>query len=526
MTGKDAYEIAPGPLPRTSAQEVGNKAWGLMRMAAAGLPVPAGFVLPAAWSKRIAPDAEPDRALADALGEGMARLEKLTGLEFGSSRRPLLVSVRSGSAVSMPGMMETVLDVGLNQGSVEGLIRFTGNPRLAWDCYRRSIQSYAEVVVGLPAGPFDELRAKAVADAGAEADRDLDFRALRQLARDMLERFRDLAGRSFPADPREQLQAAAAAVFRSWNAPKAALYRKLNGIDDDIGTAVTVQRMVFGNAGGDSGSGVGFTRNPATGEGELYLDFRFYGQGEDVVAGRQRTQDHEHLRRTLPSVWKQIESTARTLETLFRDAQDFEFTVENGALHLLQSRDAKRTGWAAVRIAVDFVKEGLIEPAEGRRRLRGVDLAAVSRTRFKAHDRKPLAHAQSASIGVASGALAFDSAAAERMAKEATPAILVRREIATADIGGIASAAGILTATGSRSSHAAVVARQLGKVCLVGCAALEVDPQRRRCRFGKKTLNEGDSLSLDGNDGAIYSGSLEIVIERPERELKAIAGWP
>lgn len=516
------YEIATGPLPATSAEEVGNKAWNLMRMAAAGLNVPAGFVLPASWCKGLPESAG---ALSGTLSEGIASLEKRTGLSFGSPRRPLLVSVRSGSAVSMPGMMETVLDVGLNADSVDGLIRWTGNPRLAWDCYRRLIQGFAEVVQGLPAGPFDELIAQAVSEAQVESDRDLDYRSLRRLTRDMIALFQQLAGEPFPDDPREQLQRAVAAVFRSWNAPKAVAYRRINQISDDIGTAVTVQTMVFGNAGGASGSGVGFTRDPATGEPDLYLDFRFNGQGEDVVAGRHRTNDQNRLRRTLPNVWREIESTCQTLEGLFRDAQDFEFTLQDGALYLLQSRDAKRTDWAALRIAVNLVEEGLIDPPEAHRRLSRIDLQQVSRTRFETHSAEPLARAQAASIGVVSGAIAFDSKTAERAAKEGTPVILVRRETVTSDIDGIANSSGILTANGSRTSHAAVVARQLGKVCLVGCASLEVDVERRCCKLGAQALNEGEVLSLDGNQGFVYLGKIKVVTERPERELKVVSGW-
>lgn len=510
------FEIGQRVLPATSATEVGNKAWNLMRMAAAGLTVPAGFVLPASWSKC---------PFEDALGEGIEKLEKATGLGFGSSRRPLLVSVRSGSAVSMPGMLATVLNAGLNPESVEGLIRLTGNPRLAWDCYRRLIQGYAEVVGGLPAGPFDELVAEAISRDGVEGDRDLDFRTLRQLARDMSDRFHELAGEAFPADPREQLRRAAAAVFASWNAPKAVAYRQLNKIGDHLGTAVTVQTMVFGNAGGESGAGVGFTRNPASGERELYLDFRFNGQGEDVVAGRHRTQDRERLRRILPAVWRQIEAASRRLEDVFRDAQDFEFTVQNGALYLLQSRDAKRTDWAALRIAVDLVREKIIDPREARRRLCWIDLANVSRTRFEKHAADVLARAEAASIGVASGPAACGSRAAGRMAKEGLTPILVRRDIATEDIAGIASAGGILTATGSRTSHAAVVARQLGKVCLVGCAGLTVDEDAKSCTIGGRTLHEGDIISLDGNEGCVYAGALQAVRERPSRELEIIASW-
>ncbi|HYA18149.1 MAG TPA: PEP/pyruvate-binding domain-containing protein [Bryobacteraceae bacterium] len=516
-TPKNLFEIAQGPLPETSLEQVGNKAWNLMRMAAAGLPVPAAFVLPTAWCRRAGAETELPGALAD----GMARLEARTGLGFGAARKPLLVSVRSGSAASMPGMMETVLDVGLNPDAVDGLIRMTGNPRLGWDCYRRLIQGYAEVVQGLPAETFDELVTQAIARDEVESERDLDFRSLRQLTRDMTARFHELTGEAFPVDPMEQLEKAAAAVFRSWDAPKAAAYRRLNKIDDAAGTAVTVERMVFGNAGGNSGSGVGFTRNPATGEHELYLDFRFNGQGEDVVAGRRRTSDHERLRRILPEIWRQIEAMSGTLENLFGDAQDFEFTVEDGALWLLQARSAKRTPWAAVKIAVDLVEEGLIEPKAALRRLEGIDLRRVARTRFEVNGAQPLARAQAASIGVASGPIALDAAGAMRLENP----ILVRRDMATADIEGIARAVGVLTATGSRTSHAAVVARQLGKVCVVGCADLEVDPVRAACRIHGKSLVEGDVISLDGNDGCIYAGKLEMVTERPERELASIAQW-
>lgn len=517
MTGADRtiYEIASGPLPATSAKDVGNKAWNLMRMASAGLAVPPAFVLPVQWAKF---------PLDDALAAGISALERRTGLTLGSCRKPLLVSVRSGSAVSMPGMLETVLDVGLNMESVDGMIRLTGNPRLAWDSYRRLVQGYAEVVQELPAGPFDEIVANAVAHEGVESERELNFRVLRQTARDMTALFHELSGQPFPMDPRQQLRNAAAAVFRSWNAPKAIAYRKLNKVSNHLGTAVTVQSMVFGNAGGDSGSGVGFTRNPASGEPEMYLDFRFNAQGEDVVAGRYRSEDRERLQRRLPAVWKQIESAGRTLEQIFGDAQDFEFTLQNGVLYLLQSREAKRTGWAALRIAVDLVEEGVIKAVEARRRLCGIDLERVSRTRFEKHSAEVLARAETASIGVVSGLIAFDSAAVDRIAMEGKTAILVMHDIATEDINGIAKAGGILTATGSRTSHAAVVARQLGKVCLVGCSSLDL-AKAGCCRIGERTIRAGDIVSLDGNDGCVYAGTLEMIAERPERELAAIARW-
>jgi pyruvate,orthophosphate dikinase len=517
----DLYPILPGaPLAPGGAREVGNKAWNLMRMAQAGLPVPPAFVLPTTWCGR-----KEDTLLRQALAQGIARLETATGLGFGASRRPLLVSVRSGAAVSMPGMMETVLDVGLNADTVEGLIRLTGNPRLAWDSYRRLVQGYAEVVANLPTAPFDALVAAELERAEAENERELDHRSLRTLTLAMLDCFRSLTGRIFPADPQEQLDEAAVAVFRSWTAPKAVSYRRLNGIDDAAGTAVTVQTMVFGNAGGASGAGVGFTRNPATGAPELYFDFQFNGQGEDVVAGRQVMHDNERLRQVLPAMWERLTTVAHALEVLFGDAQDFEFTVQSGVLYLLQARRAKRTDWAALTIAVDMVEEGLLTPAEALARLDGVDLAGVVRTRFSPPVPEALAVAQVAGIGVASGAIALDSEAVKRLSEEGTPAILVRRETATTDIEGMALAAGILTASGGRTSHAAVVARQLGKVCLVACPGLEIDLVRRFCQIGGAVLNEGDFLSLNGNSGAIHPGRLTPVSERPVRALAAIAQW-
>ena len=518
------FPIQPGAaLAGGGAAQVGNKAWNLMRMAQAGLPVPPAFVLPTAWCQRTSP-ADP-AALRVALGRGIAGLEAASGLGFGAARRPLLVSVRSGAAVSMPGMMETVLDVGLNAETVEALVRHTGNPRLAWDSYRRLVQGYAEVVAGLATTPFDALMAAALAQAGAETERELDHRDLRALTHAMLECYRTLAGSAFPSDPHEQLAAATAAVFRSWDAPKAASYRHMQGLSGDAGTAVTVQMMVYGNAGGGSGAGVAFTRNPATGARELYFDFQFDGQGEDVVAGRQKLRDNDRLRRVLPEVWTRLDGVRHELEALFLDAQDFEFTVQSGVLFLLQARRAKRTDWAALAIAVDMVGEGLVTPDVALGRLDGIDLEAVAHTSFAPPVLEALATAQVAGMGVASGAVALDVEAVRRLSTAGTPAILVRRDTVTSDIDGMALAAGILTASGGRTSHAAVVARQLGKVCLVACPGLEIDMEHRECSIGAAVLHEGDFLSLDGNTGAIHAGRLTPVSERPERCLAVIAAW-
>lgn len=340
----DHYLIAPGAaVAAGGAKDVGNKAWNLMRMAKAGLPVPAAFVLPTAWCHRDL--SAQDAKLRQALATGLAALESETGLAFGAARRPLLVSVRSGAAVSMPGMMETVLDIGLNAQTVEGLIRLTGNPRLAWDSYRRLVQGYAEVVANLPTEPFDALVAAELAQAEADTERDLDHRSLRTLTGAMLECYRGLAGSAFPADPVEQLTQATKAVFRSWDAAKATSYRRLNHLDDKAGTAVTVQTMVYGNAGGASGAGVGFTRNPATGAREFYFDFQFNAQGEDVVAGRQKLRDNDRLRLALPAIWERLGEICNELEALFGDAQDFE-SPSSRVCCLSSSRDAPsgRTG--------------------------------------------------------------------------------------------------------------------------------------------------------------------------------------
>jgi pyruvate,orthophosphate dikinase len=520
------YVILPNEkLPPGGVAEVGNKAFNLMRMAAAGLPVPPGFVLPALWCGLPRDTAANAEALRASLAKSITRVEAATTLSFGSTRRPLLVSVRSGAAFSMPGMLETVLDVGLNPDTVEGLIRLTGNPRLAWDSFRRLIQGFAEVVSGLAVAPFDALVRDAQAAAGADNERDLDYRTLRDLTHLMLRCYQDLTGEPFPTDPRTQLARAVEAVFRSWDAPKAKTYRALKGIPDSVGTAVTIQTMVYGNAGGKSGAGVGFTRDPATGAHELYFDFLFNGQGEDVVAGRQVLRDNERLRATLPEIWMQLELSCHELELLFGDAQDFEFTVQSGALYFLQSRHAKRTPWAAVKIAVDMVEEGLCQPAEVLPRLARIDLALATRTRFAPPVPSPLAIAQVAGIGVACGAIALDAAAAQRMAAAGQKAILVRHETSTADIDGLAVAEGVVTATGGRTSHAAVVARQLAKVCLVSCPGMMVDMAARTVRIGGRVLAEGDYLSIDGNDGAVYPGHLTVVTERPERELAMIRTW-
>lgn len=519
------YEIPLRQAALPGVGELGNKAWNLMRMAQAGLRVPPAVVLPAEWCRMFRAGELDIAALQTALHTGIETLERATGLRFGCSRRPLLVSVRSGAAVSMPGMLETVLNVGMNDAAADGLLRMTGNPRLTWDCYRRLVQGFAEVAGNPRRQEFDEATARALTDACVENESELDHISLRRLTRRMLELFREEAGAPFPENPREQLRLAALAVLRSWDAPKARAYRRLKNIDDGLGTAITIQAMVFGNAGGTSGSGVGFTRNPATGGREMFLDFRFNAQGEDVVSGRRDAQDHLRLARVFPQVWKQLEQAAASLEGLFHDAQDFEFTLQSGVLYLLQSRNAQRTPWAALQIAVDMVESGLIPAQEALERLAGIDLAAVRRIVRKDSLATALAVGTPASPGIACGAIVLDSAAATRCRERGLPSLLVRMETETSDIEGMAACSGVLTATGGRTSHAAVVARQMGKVCIVACRELSIDLTARTCRIGAESLCEGDVVSLDGNTGEVFAGHVDTVEERPERALKAVARW-
>lgn len=512
LTGRDSV---------LEAAQVGFKAHNLMRMAALGLPVPHGFVLPTAWCRAILEKNGVKAQLESALQTGIRDLERATGLGFGSARRPLLVSVRSGAPVSMPGMMETVLNIGLNDISLAGLLRLGGDHKLAWDSYRRLIQAFAEIVAGVPAAPFDSALAQALRRSDVEFARQLDFRALRDLTLDFQALYREHAGHGFPQDPHEQLIAATQAVFASWNSDKAVKYRSLNGIGDEMGTAVTVQRMVFGNAGSNSGAGVGFTRDPSSGEKRLYLDWMAQAQGEDIVSGRRRIGGEEEIPSWLA---QKLAAVGQALEHAFRDAQEFEFTVENGELFMLQTRTAKRTALASLRIAVEQVEEGLISQDEALARLSSIDIDGIEIRRVKSAQ-PPLGRAVPAGTGVAQGPVAFTVEAAQGFARRGTPAILVRNDVATDDIAGLAVVNGILTASGGRTSHAAVVARQMGKVCLVGCAELRIDEAAGCASLGENEIREGMMLCLDGDSGLIYADKPEVVVERPQALIDRVNAW-
>jgi len=508
--------------------EMGMKAFELARMTRLGLPVPPGFVLGTHQCRRWYREPERFRkGLAALLEEQMRWLQSVTELGFGDTRKPLLVSVRSGAPVSMPGMMDTLLNIGLCDATVHGLLRITGNPRLVWDSYCRLIRSFAEVVFGVNQQPFVAAIDSMLVRERVDRFQELDYLSLAELAQSFLKIFLDVSGTAFPQNPLEQLELAVRAVFASWNSPRAVEYRRLHGICDDLFTAATIQRMVFGNAGGMSGSGVGFTRDPDSGEKRFYFDFLFNSQGEDVVSGRATGTDAERLFIVLPETRQELHAICSALEKEFRDAQEFEFTIQDRVLYLLQTRTAKRTDWAALRIAVEQAGEGLIEKSEAVARLDGLALDSISRRRLSLEDQQPLCQGQPAGIGVAIGPLVLDSDAIHRFSSEAghESVVLVRDEMSTVDIAGIALSAGVLTARGNRTSHAAVVARQLGKACVCGCGGLRIDLARRVVVLGDRSLAEGEMITLDSNTGRVYAGAGEIVVDRPSEWLDEIRNW-
>lgn len=514
--------IGNGSTKRHSAEIVGAKAANLARVAALGLPVPPAFVLPVELCAAIVGgESHAKQKLHDGLSRGIAFLESATGKLFGDRRRPLLVSVRSGAARSMPGMLDTVLNVGCTSAAVHGLVRMTGHPRFAWDCRRRFLESYGSVVLGVEPKLFSERLAGLVTGEGADDAQALDGEAIERLARRYQEMI-ESEDCDLSEDPMEQLRAAAQAVYRSWTSDRARTYRRLEHLEDLHGTAVTIQAMVFGNRGLSSGAGVAFSRDPSTGAARPVIDVLFGSQGEDVVSGSRNPETEDAIVRSAPAIAAQLRETLARLEREFGDVQDVEFTIEEGKLWVLQTRAAKRTPRAAMRFAIDFVREGLITPAQALRRLNGVDLDALASNRL-ADAHEPDARGIGASSGIAVGRVAFDTASAERLAASGDTAILVRPDISTADVAGFAASAGIVTAVGGRTAHAALVARQLGKPSVVGCTGLSVDTAG--ARLAGSAIKEGDWLSIDGETGAIYFGRCEVVAERPEAELAQIEHW-
>ncbi len=510
---------------------LGGKGAGLAEMTNAGLPVPAGFTITtAACNDYFAAGERLPDGLWDDVLEAMHEVEERSGKRFGDPQNPLLVSVRSGAKFSMPGMMDTVLNLGLNDETLHGLVALTGNERFGWDAYRRFIQMFGRIVMGIDGAAFDEALEAAKRARSVEQDTDLDAAALGEVVDTFKAIVKRETGRDFPTDPYEQLDLAIKAVFASWFGKRARDYREYNKIPHDLGTAVNVVTMVFGNMGDDSGTGVAFTRDPNTGEKGLYGEYLTNAQGEDVVAGIRTPQKIAQLARDLPQAYDEFQAIAERLERHYRDVQDLEFTIERGRLFMLQTRAAKRTAAAAVRIAVDMVEQGIITKEEALQRIEPAHVDQLLRDQF---DPKALAAATriakglNASPGAAVGRAVFSADTAVEWAGRGERVVLVRIETSPDDFHGMAVAQGILTARGGATSHAAVVARQIGKPCVAGCHELIVDYDRGSATANGVTFREGDSISLDGSTGDVFVGALPTVSARFEEqpELQRILGW-
>ncbi len=510
--------------------DLGGKGAGLAEMTNAGLPVPPGFTIQTEACREYMRTAKVSAEIERQMQEALARLEKLQGQKLGTGENPLLVSVRSGAKFSMPGMMDTILNLGLNDESVEALARRSNNPRFAYDSYRRLIQMFGNVVLEIPKPAFDEVFDAKKKQKKAKLDTDLDARALQEVIEDYKNVVKKHAKRDFPQDPHEQLVTARDAVFRSWNNDRAKHYRRINNISDDLGTAVNVQAMVFGNLGETSGTGVGFTRNPATGVKEFYGEFLMNAQGEDVVAGIRTPVPISELNKVMPNVYSQLRDITTRLEKHYRDMQDFEFTIQEGRLYMLQTRNGKRTGRAAVRVAIQMVEEGLISKEEAIFRVEPNQLYdfLVPRLDEKNVKIEVLATGLPASPGAAVGQIVFtaDEAVEKTSKDKKTPVILVRAETTPEDIHGMEVAAGILTSRGGMTSHAAVVTRGMGKCCVAGAGDIEVDEKAHEMRVKGQVLKDGDWLSLDGTTGRVIKGKLNTVEAKPDDpELMKLMGW-
>ncbi|MET0560780.1 MAG: pyruvate, phosphate dikinase [Gaiellaceae bacterium] len=506
---------------------LGGKGIGLAEMTALGVPVPDGFTITTeACRAYLAAGGDAPTGLDEEIDERVAALEARTGKGFGDDRDPLLVSVRSGAAVSMPGMMDTILNLGLNDVAVEGLAATTGNARFALDSYRRLIQMYGEVVDEVAGHRFEQALTDLKAARGVSQDVDLTADDLRELVATFASIYEDETTRPFPQAPRDQLRHAYRAVFDSWNAPRAQVYRAANDIPDDLGTAVNVVQMVFGNRGDASGTGVCFTRDPATGERRLYGEFLSNAQGEDVVAGIRTPEPIERMRERMPEAFEQLVETLDRLEAHYRDLQDIEFTVEEGTLYLLQTRTGKRTAAAALRVAAEMVDEGLISREEAVAR---IDPGQLDQLLHPMIDRsQPLeiaATGLNASPGAAVGAIVLDAKSAEERGKAGEAVILVRWETTPDDYPGMHQAQGILTSHGGMTSHAAVVARGEGTPCIVGCEALSIDLKAKTITLGEHELSVGEMITIDGGTGEVIIGAVPLVPPAIDENFGTILGW-
>ncbi|MEP0821496.1 MAG: pyruvate, phosphate dikinase [Ignavibacterium sp.] len=522
---KYVYFFGKGKAEGTAEMKglLGGKGANLAEMTNIGLPVPPGFTITTeVCTYYYQHNRSYPRTLKVEVGKALAKVEKAMNAKFGDPHNPLLVSVRSGARASMPGMMDTILNLGLNDTTIKGLVAKTGNERFAYDCYRRFVQMYGDVVMGLKPvhkddiDPFEAIIEEMKKQKGVHLDTELDADDLKELVERFKQAIRKHAGADFPQDPMEQLWGAIGAVFGSWMNERAIAYRRMYDIPSTWGTAVNVQTMVFGNMGEDSGTGVAFTRDPATGENVFYGEFLMNAQGEDVVAGIRTPLPIAELAKNDPRIYKQLDAIRSRLEKHYKDVMDIEFTIQQGTLYMLQCRVGKRTAFAAIKIAVDMVLEGLIPEKEAIRRIEPDQLNQLLRPVFDAGQKSKavtngqlLAKGLNAGPGAASGRVVFNAADAEEWAKRGENVILTRIETSPEDIKGMDAAVGILTARGGMTSHAALVARQMGKVCVAGCSALEIDYQSHTMRVNGKTIREGDWISIDGTTGEVLLGKVD-----------------
>jgi pyruvate,orthophosphate dikinase len=508
---------------------LGGKGANLAEMTNLGMPVPPGFIITTEACTQYYNDNEQiSPEIQDEIMQYVDKLETMSGQKFGDRENPLLVSVRSGARASMPGMMDTILNLGLNDEGVEALAKTSNNPRWAWDCYRRFIQMYSDVVMEVGKKYFEELIDELKERRGVKQDVELTAEDLQELAEKFKAEYKDKVGEEFPQDPKVQLMGAIKAVFRSWNNDRAIYYRRMNDIPGDWGTAVSVVKMAFGNLNNDSGTGVAFTRNPATGEKKLFGEFLMNAQGEDVVAGIRTPQPIDELKKTMPEVYEQFVQISQNLEKHYHDMQDMEFTIENKKLYMLQTRNGKRTAAAALKIACDLVDEGMIDEKQAVAMIDPRSLDSVLHPQFDPEALKkaePVGSALAASPGAACGQVVFTAEDAKIRGQKGDKVILVRLETSPEDIEGMDAAQGILTVRGGMTSHAAVVARGMGKCCVSGCGAIKMDEENKRFELGDRTYTENDWISLDGSTGNIYGEKIPTTDATIGGEFGRIMAW-
>ena len=527
MSHKYVYLFSEGDA--TMRNLLGGKGANLAEMTNLGLPVPQGFTITTeACTKYYEDGRQINPEIQAQIMEYIEKMEKITGKKFGDLENPLLVSVRSGARASMPGMMDTILNLGLNEEVAEVMAKKSGNPRWAYDCYRRFIQMYSDVVMEVGKKYFELLIDKMKEEKGVKLDVELTAEDLKELANQFKAEYKSKIGEDFPSDPKEQLMGAIKAVFRSWDNPRANVYRRDNDIPYSWGTAVNVQMMAFGNMGDTSGTGVAFTRNPATGEKALFGEFLMNAQGEDVVAGVRTPNPIAHLKEVMPEVYEQFVGICNTLENHYRDMQDMEFTIEDRKLYMLQTRNGKRTATAALKIACDLVDEGMIDDKKAVLMIEPRTLDTLLHPQFDAKALKaatPLAKALAASPGAACGRIVFTAEDAKEWNEKGEKVVLVRLETSPEDIEGMKAAQGILTVRGGMTSHAAVVARGMGTCCVSGCSEIAMDEENKKFVLAGKTFVEGDWLSIDGSTGCIYDGKIPTVAASIGGEFGRVMEW-